>query len=165
MKVRATWPAVVAFIAAYGMLQWLYAQMLGHATGLAWIDQVTVRPAAWALGLLLPADGVVAAGLRLVWSQGSLGLRAGCDGFEVITLFAAAAVIAPLQWSHRMLLLLLGCSVLWAFNQTRIWALYAAFRHQRDWFDAIHTLWGPLWLVLVGALLYALALRFLRPAR
>ena len=70
----------------------------------------------------------------------------------------AAALVAPLSAVRRLALLLAGCAALWALNQGRIIALYASFRHQREWFDGVHTVWGPLVLVISATAIYVWAL-------
>jgi exosortase/archaeosortase family protein len=147
-----------AFAVLYGLLHLAYVGLRSNRTGLALIDHVTVAPAAWLLAHLAPDSAVSADGPRLAWSGGSLGLRNGCDGFEVFILFAASALVAPLSAGRRLGLLLCGCLALWALNQGRIIALYASFRHQREWFDGVHTVWGPLVLVASATAMYVWAL-------
>ena len=147
-----------AFLVFYGLLHLAYVGLRGSERGLALIDGMTVAPVARLLDWMAPGAGVSAEGPRLAWSGGSLGLRNGCDGFEVFILFAAAALVAPLSAVRRLVLLLAGCAALWALNQGRILALYASFRHQRDWFDGVHTVWGPLVLVACATAMYVWAL-------
>jgi len=155
---RAALGPAAAFVVLYGLLHLAYVALRGSGAGLALIDRVTVVPVAWLLGWLAPGEGVSATGPRLTWQGGSIGLRNGCDGFEVFILFAAAAMVAPLSAGRRLTLLFAGCAALWALNQGRILALYASFRHQREWFDGLHTVWGPLVLVALGTALYVWAL-------
>jgi exosortase/archaeosortase family protein len=149
---------VAAFALLYGLLHLAYVGLRGSGAGLALIDRVTVAPVAGLLGWLAPGAGVSADGPRLAWAGGSLGLRNGCDGFEVFILFAAAALVAPFGVGRRLALLLCGCLALWALNQGRIVALYASFRHQREWFDGMHTVWGPLVLLASATAMYVWAL-------
>lgn len=54
---------------------------------------------------------------------------------------------------------MVGCAAVWALNQARIAALYWTFRYQRDWFDSVHTVWGPLLLISEVVMIYAWAVR------
>jgi exosortase/archaeosortase family protein len=150
---------VVLFVLIYGGLLWAYQGLRDSWAGAWLIDRWTVAPAARAIQLVLPADGVQAWGSRLVWPGGQLRLLAGCDGFEVLAVFTAAVLAAPLAVGRALTLLAAGCSAVWLLNQLRIVALYAAYRHRPDWFDALHTVWGPLLMIAVLAPAFAWALR------
>jgi exosortase/archaeosortase family protein len=157
---RSLWTFLLAFTALYAG----HLALRDSDAGLAFINAVTVLPASWLLQTGWPAEGVRAVGERLAWPGGSLGLSAGCDGFEVMTVFAAGVLVAPLSAARRALLLLLGIGLLWALNQARVLALVYAYRHERGWFDALHSLWAPLLLVAAAFALYRTALSVWRPA-
>jgi len=143
-----------AFVAVYLVLQAGY-QSLRAGPFEAVLNLVVVRPAAALIGMLMPADGVVALGARLVWpAQGRLTLLAGCDGFEVMSIFVAAVVAADVGWRRGFVALVFGCVAIWALNQLRIAALYFAFRYRSDWFDALHNIWGPLVLIVAVTAIY-----------
>jgi exosortase/archaeosortase family protein len=146
---------VALFLGIYGLLHWAYQALRGSAFDPWFIHTLTARPAATLIGWLAPLDGVAAAGSQLVWASGRLTLLAGCDGFEVISLFVAAVLVADVPWRRGFVLLVLGVFTAWTLNQLRIAALYGAFRYQREWFDPLHTLWGPLVLIACVAAVYA----------
>lgn len=145
------------FLLMYGGLHWAYQSLRSSALDPWFIHTLTVSPAAALLDGLWPADLVRAVGPRLAWPGGRLTLLAGCDGFEVMSLFAAAVLVADLSWRRGLVALVFGCALVWALNQARIVALYWAFRYQREWFDAIHTVWGPLLLISAVVVIYAWA--------
>jgi exosortase family protein XrtM len=148
---------IALFLILYGGLHLAY-QSLRASTWDAWfIHTLTVQPAAALIGLVFPHDAVAAMGPRLVWPEGRLTLLAGCDGFEVMSLFVAALLVAHASWRRGGLALVLGCLAVWALNQVRITVLYGSFRYKPEWFDAIHTTWGPLVLICAVALIYAWA--------
>jgi len=151
----AAWGRVALFVIVYAFLQAGALALYGSRFEPWWIDLMTVRPAAALLGLLAPADGVVASGSALVWPGGRLNVRSGCDGLELMTLFVAAVLVAPVGWIRGAIALVAGCLGIWVLNQMRIVALYGAFRHHRDWFDTIHTVGAPLLLVALVAAFYA----------
>jgi len=149
------------FIATYATLHLGYIGLCRLDAGQAAIDAMTVRPAA--LWLAWAGQPVGAVDSWLTWPGGRLRLRNGCDGIDMMMLFAAASGIAPLPLRGRVWLLGAGVLLLWAANQARVVALYATFRHDRAWFDAVHGLWGPLLLVAVGCAVYAAALGMAKP--
>jgi exosortase/archaeosortase family protein len=161
-EVAARWDSpivlrIALFLLIYGSLHWAYQSLRSSVFDPWFIHTLTVAPAAALLDGLWPADLVRAIGPRLAWPGGRLTLLAGCDGFEVMSLFVAAVLVADLSWRRGLVALVAGCVAVWALNQARIVALYWAFRYEREWFDAIHTLWGPLLLISAVAAVYAWA--------
>jgi exosortase/archaeosortase family protein len=150
------WLRVGLFMLFYALLESAYLALRSSPMDDAFIHWLTVRPSAALVQWFRPLDGVQAAGPALEWLGGSLALRAGCDGFEVMTLFVAALLVADVPWRRGVAGLLAGCLLIWLLNQVRILALYSSFRFQRDWFDSIHTLWGP--VLLTGCVLAVYAL-------
>ena len=152
------------FLLIYGGLHWAYQSLRSSAVDPWFIHTLTVSPAASLLDGLWPADLVHAIGPRLAWPGGRLTLLAGCDGFEVMSLFVAAVLVADVSWRRGLLALALGCATVWMLNQARIVALYWTFRHEREWFDAVHTVWGPLLLIAAVVAVYAWAVSRVRRA-
>lgn len=161
-EVAARWDSPIVlrislFLLIYGSLHWAYQSLRSSVFDPWFIHALTVAPAAALLDGLWPADLVRAIGPRLAWPGGRLTLLAGCDGFEVMSLFTAAVLVADVSWRRGLVSLAVGCAAVWALNQARIVALYWTFRHQRDWFDAVHTVWGPLLLIAAVVVVYAWA--------
>ncbi len=153
------WLQVLLFLLTYGVFQWAYQSLRTSSWDDWFIHQLTVRPAALLVDFISASEGVQASGYKLVWPGGSLALRAGCDGFEVIGLFIAAVLVGDVGWRRGLLALIGGCLAIWALNQMRIAALYAAVRYDRSWFDSLHTGWGPLVLIAAVAIIYAWMVR------
>lgn len=152
---------VAGFAALYLLLQTGY-QALREGPDTPWvIERGIVLPAAALIGGVLPADGVVAQGARLVWPGGRLQLLAGCDGFELLIMLVAATLVAPVSWRRGLFMLGVGGAGIWALNELRLFALYLSFRHWRESFDAVHTVWAP--LLLLGALAGWFAWNLRRP--
>lgn len=152
------WLRIGVFLVLYGLLHWGYQSLRSSSLDPWFIHSLTVAPAAALIDWLVPADGVQAVGPRLVWPEGRLTLLAGCDGFEVMSLFVAALLACDVAPRRCLAALAAGCLTIWALNQARIAALYGAFRHEREAFDALHTLWGPLLLIAATALIFRWAL-------
>jgi exosortase/archaeosortase family protein len=155
---RAGLLRVAAFALIYALLQFGY-QSMRDSPGSWLIDRVTVVPAAALIDGFFPSDGVVAQGNQLQWPLGRLRLLAGCDGFEVLTLYLAAVLVAPVSWRRGLLMLAAGTALIWVMNQGRIVGLYLAFRHWREGFDVLHTVWGPLVMIAVVFAFFAWNLR------
>lgn len=145
----ARWWRIGLFVLLYAAAHAAYRALREPGVGHWLVDTATALPAAALIDLLFPADAVQAAGPRLVWPGGRLQLLAGCDGFEVMALYVPAVLVAPVGWRRGLVMLGGGLLLIWALNQARLLALYLAFRHWREGFDALHTLWGP--LLLLGA--------------
>jgi exosortase/archaeosortase family protein len=117
------------------------------------IDQGTVRPAAALLGWLDPALQARAEGARLVVSGGALHVLPGCEGTDLALLAISAMLAAPLQWRWRLAGAAVALLCMAALNQLRLLVLLQAHRTWPQGFDALHTLWLPLVLVSLLALL------------
>ena len=148
------WLRIGLFLALYALLHWAYQSLRSSRFDPLFIHMLTAAPAAAVIGWGAPADAVRAIGPHLVWPGGRLTLLAGCDGFEVMSLFVAAMLVADVPWRPGLAALVAGCLAVWTINQVRIVALYWAFRYQRAWFDPIHAAWGPLLLIVAVAALY-----------
>jgi exosortase/archaeosortase family protein len=154
------WRFALAFAAGWLLLHLGYLALRGAPQGLAWIDAVTVQPAAALLRTLGGSD-VLAQGALLRWGSGQLQLRNGCDALDLMALYIAAVMASPWPWRSRLAWGVGGLLLLWAANQGRIAALYGAFRFRPEWFDALHGALGPLALVAVAVALYLGAQRAL----
>lgn len=150
---------VLMFAALYGLALFVYQGLRDAEAGTWLVERATVAPAAALIGLIFPADGVLPQGPRLVWPGGRLQLLAGCDGFEVVALYVPAVLVAPVAWRRGLFMLGIGIALIWSLNQLRLLALYAAFRHWREMFDPLHTVWGPLLMLALVSAFFAWNLR------
>ena len=153
------WLRVVLFVVIYFFFHWAYQALRASSLDPLFIRLTTVSPASFLFGWLWPLDGVAAEGPSLVWRGGRLTLLAGCDGFDVMALFVAAMLASDVAWRRGVTALIFGCAGIWILNQLRVAALYWSFRYERAWFDPVHTIWGPLLLIVLVAAIYAWALR------
>lgn len=145
---------VLAFGALYLTLQWVASAWREHDGAWWLVDQATARPAGRLIGAMWPDEHVRAFGGGLAWPGGSLQLARGCDGLEVLTLFVAAVLVAPVGWRRGLQMLALGTALTWAGNQARVLLLYFSWRHWPQAFDVLHVLVAPI------ALLFALLVLF-----
>lgn len=156
---RRLWRVLLIFLAVFFSLQYAWEMSRDTAIEQLFIDELTVRPAAWIIDRMWPSYQVRAEGHRLVAAAGRLNILNGCEGLETLFLLAAAFIAYPFSWRTRVLGLLGGTVLVFALNQTRIIALWYAFLHDRAWFGVLH---GTVLPVLLVAACLVFFLAFLR---
>jgi exosortase/archaeosortase family protein len=144
------------FLALFGLLQGLYGAAKGGWVEKLVIDRATVQTAAWLIHLADPAVQVRAVGSRLVAPGGGINVLNGCEGADVVFLMTAAMLVAPLPLRARTTGVLAGVAVVFALNQARVIALFYASRGEKAAFEWMHGVAGPLVLIAVSAIFYAL---------
>lgn len=157
------WLKVAVFLLLYAVYQWGYQGLRGSRYDDWFIHTLTVVPASSLIDLIFPTAAVQPVDDKLIWSDGSLTLRAGCDGFEVIGIFVAAVLSTDVGWRRGLVALLAGCLSIWMLNQARIAVLFSVLQHDRSWFDLVHTVLGPLGLIAAVAAIYVWMVRRPRP--
>lgn len=143
------------FFVAFFLLQWAYQALNGTAIYRFYIEMLTVRPSAEFIGLIAPADGIIAQAHRLVWQGGRLSVLNGCDGAEAMALLIAAFIAVAGPFRMRLGGIALGVLLIYGLNQGRIVALYFAARHDKPLFELIHGLAGPLTIIALACLFFA----------
>lgn len=156
---RRPWPVLLIFLAVFFSLQYVWEMSRDTAVEQLFIDELTVRPAAWIIDQVWPTFQVRAEGHRLVAAAGRLNILNGCEGLETLFLLAAAFIASPFPWRTRVLGLIGGTVLVFALNQARIIALWYAFLHDRAWFGILH---GTVLPVLLVAACLVFFLAFLR---
>lgn len=152
---------VGAFLLLFAGLQALYLGPAGQAPEVVLIEGLTVPSAAGLLGWLAPELGAQARGAELAAPGGGLFVRRGCEGSELLLLWTAAMLVAPIRSHWRLPLLVAGLPLLFLLNQARVVGLFFLHRRQPAWFDLAHDVLLPLLLVLMaGALFAAVCRRF-----
>lgn len=143
------------FFVAFFLLQWAYQALNNTAIYHFYIEKLTVRPSAAFIGLIAPADGVIAQAHRLVWQSGRLSVLNGCDGAEAMALLIAAFIAIAGPYRMRLSGIVIGVLLIYGLNQGRIVALYFAARHDKHLFELIHGLAGPLVIIALACLFFA----------
>jgi len=154
---RQPWRVLLIFLAVFFVLQYAWERGRDTAVERVFIDELTVRPAAWIIDRWWPAFQVQAEGHRLVAAAGRLNILNGCEGMETLFLLMAALVAYPFAWRMRALGMAAGMLLVFALNQARIVVLWHAFLHGRAWFGVLHGTVLPMLLVAV-CLIFFLAL-------
>lgn len=139
--------SLLLFLILFFALQWGWEGMRGTWVERLVVHQATVAPAAAVISWLTPETGAQASGASIKAQGGGINILNGCEGTEVMFLMIAAIVAARLPW--RMALTGLSLGLIWVFvlNQARILTLFYVFRHDRSWFELLHTAILPAILV------------------
>lgn len=143
------------FFVAFTLLQWIYQALNDTASYRFFIEMLTVRPSAAFISLIAPGDGVIAQAHRLVWQSGRLSVLNGCDGAEAMALLIAAFIAVAGSFRMRLTGIAIGVLLIYTLNQGRIVALYFAARHDKQLFELIHGLAGPLVIIALACLFFA----------
>ncbi len=148
-----------AFIGVFMLLQAAWEAARGSWIERLWVNELTVRSAAWLINGLTPQANASPQGTRIVAPGGGLNVLFGCEGTDVVFMLTAALVVFALPWRSRLLGLAAG--LLWVFvlNQWRIVALFYSFRTDRELFDLLHTTAAPLLMIVLTGLFFHLWLR------
>ncbi|KVW94767.1 hypothetical protein ABW22_11380 [Thiobacillus denitrificans] len=153
---REPWRVLLVFLAVFFALQYAWERGRDTAVEHVFIDELTVRPAAWIIDRLWPVFQVHAEGHRLVAAAGRLNILNGCEGMETLFLLAAAFIAYPFAWRTRLFGLAAGALLVFALNQVRIVMLWHAFLHDRVWFGILHGTVLPV-LLVAACLVFFLA--------
>lgn len=145
---------VVVFASVFFSLQWGYQQASGTGIERVIIDIATVRPSAFLINQINPAEQVLAEGHRLVSPFAKLSVLNGCEGTESLFLIIAAILAFRTSWWHKLAGLALGITVIYLANQARIVSLYFALRSDPALFSALHGYVAPTLIIAVGCVYY-----------
>lgn len=150
------------FIAVFALLQWGWSVARDSWLERLVVHQATVVPAAALVRLLTPEIPAQAVAASIKAPGGGLNILNGCEGTEVMFLFAAALAAVRQPWRHRLPALLLGVALIFALNQARILTLFYTYRADRGLFDALHTAVLPVLLVAATAAYFHAVLHYSR---
>jgi exosortase family protein XrtM len=153
---RAWITYILLFLVIFGVLDYGYYFARGTFVEHLIIDKLTVRPAVAIIDTLEPTARATASGHSLLSPFGRINILQGCEGTEAMFLLIAAVLPFPVRWKAKLLGVGTGVLLMYAMNQLRILALFAALRWHRDWFSSLHGLIAPTFIVLVGCLFFFL---------
>ncbi len=152
---RPVWLMVGLFILTVIILQWAWAQARGAAIERAVIDSATVGSAVLLINAITPEVQARAVGSRIKAPGGGINVLNGCEGTEVLFLFAAAMLAYPFSWRTRLTGLLTGTALIFVANQARLLALFYSYQSDRALFNQLHGLVMPLALIALTLTLLA----------
>ncbi len=145
------WWRAATFLALFALLQTLYGAARGTWAERLVIDQMTVKTAAWLIGVIDPGIGVQPVGPRLRAPGGGINVLNGCEGTEVVFLMVCAMLVVPMTWRWRLWGIVAGGLLVFSLNQVRVLALFYAFRTDKALFDILHGIVTPLLLIIAAA--------------
>ena len=151
---------LLAFLAAYLLLQTAWDQCRGTALQRVVIDGMTVRTNVALINFLTPHIQASAQGSSIVAVGGGINVRSGCEGTELLFLLIAALIAFPFSRRVRWVGIATGIVLVFLLNQVRLLALFYSFRSNPVVFGQIHGLAGPLGLVIVLVAFFVLLLRW-----
>lgn len=140
------------FLGIFVALRTLYEIGSGLLHKHLFIDEMTAKTAAYLINLITPEVGVQAISTHLSTQSASLNIANGCNGLEVMFLFIAAMIIAPIYKRAKLFGLLLGISYIFILNQIRILALFYSFRVNQALFWNLHSTIAPIMLIALTVL-------------
>jgi len=147
---------LLAFAALFFFWQAAFESLRGSGWDRLLIDTLTVAPAAALVNALAPQTGVYADGARIVSPTEQLSILPSCEGADAFLLLLCGVLCARRGWRETSLGLGLGLLVVYAANLCRIVALFFAAIRDRHLFYLLHAYLGPLAVVGVAVLFFAL---------
>ena len=121
---------------------------------------LTVRAGASLLALIVPQAGVHARGDWIESDQASIHVAQGCEGVDVMLMFAAATLALPLSWRRRAVVGLFGVLAIYLLNLVRVAGLWLCLRYWPTAFEAMHVTVGQTVMIILALSLLLGAARF-----
>jgi len=118
------------------------------------IDRVTVQTSVALINRLTPSTEARAQGSSIVSQRGSINVRNGCEGTEVLFLLVGGLLAYPFSWRWRAVGLMVAAAFVFALNQTRLLALFYSIQNDRTLFNALHGVVAPGSLVLLTLMFF-----------
>jgi exosortase family protein XrtM len=147
---------MLLFVLLLMAMQFGWGYVRGSQIEHLFIDELTVKPAAWLITLITPEIPVQATGNHLAAPGGGLNILNGCDGTDVMFMLVAALLVAPLPLQRRLAGILYGCGLIYICNQARILALFYSYRSDRSLFNLLHGLIAPMLLICIATVFFVL---------
>ncbi len=144
----------VLFLGLFLILNAGYRLLLTTNAKIFLIDYAVVKPAVLAINWLQSAEEVTALRDVLLSSHARITISRGCDGYDVMLLLFAGILAAPRKhMASKLMAMLLGSALIYSINQVRIVILYFAL-HIPYWFDLLHSVLLPLFIIAIAILYY-----------
>jgi exosortase family protein XrtM len=118
--------------------------------------RLNAKVAGAVIGSLSPGERVRVEAGKVLGERAAVDIKNGCEGFEVMLLFAASVLAYPMRWRVKGPVLVAGAALIYIANIVRIVSLYYIAAFRPDWFDPAHVLvWQTLMILLVLAIFLA----------
>ena len=145
----------LTFLAIFLFLQVIWSLLRLTGFGLWLIEGATVQTTVWLINLLTPSVNALAQNTHIVASGGGINVANGCEGVEVMFMLIAAMVVAPLTWRFKLAGMITGVLYVFLVNQIRLVAMFYTVRVDKQLFETVHGLVGPILLVAITGLFFA----------
>jgi exosortase family protein XrtM len=116
---------------------------------------MTVRPAARIVAFLARGEHVRARGDRIQSRMAYIRVAQGCEGVDVMLMFAAAMLAVSMSWRRKAVACLTGVAVIYSCNLMRVAGLWFCMRYWPSHFQAMHVIVGQTVIIVVALLLFA----------
>jgi exosortase family protein XrtM len=147
---------IILFAAIYCVLYAAYACIPDSYLHEKIYYYAIVWPTAALIDFAAPSAHVIGVQNRLQSPAVILNIVRGCDGAPVMFLLVAAIIAHRAPWGPTLRGAAGGVALIYALNQLRIVVLYFLLAQRPDWFTAMHVYFIPTFLILAGALYFAL---------
>jgi exosortase family protein XrtM len=145
----------LTFLALFALLAGAFEALRGTAFERFVVEDLILKPTAWLIDTLTPAERVELVGRTLMSADGtSLRVVRGCEGVEMFLLLLAAILAYPSSARRRALGLLWGSILAYALSILRLMTLYYILRHRPNLWEALHGLILPLGPIVLMALYF-----------
>ena len=145
----------LTFLAVFILLQLLWSLLRLTGFGLWLIEGATVQTTVWLINLLTPHVHALAQNTHIIANGGGINVLNGCEGVEVMFILIAAMAVAPLAWRFKLAGMAVGVMYVFLVNQIRLVAMFYAVRTDKQLFETVHGLIGPILLVAITGLFFA----------
>jgi exosortase/archaeosortase family protein len=143
-----------AFFLAFLLLtlcEYTFRQQLGPFIN----GTMTVRPATWVVNLLDSTASVHATGDLIQSPMARIRVAQGCEGIDVMFMFAAAIGCSTLGWRRRASAGVVGVAVIYFCNLMRVAGLWFCARYWPTHFEAMHVIVGQTAIIVIALVLFA----------
>ena len=130
------------------LIGWACARQTAFARDL--VTYTVVAPAGWLSSLLGDSPTRITSN-TLSTSRGSILVRPGCEGIELMLLVCAAVLAWPGSVRRRLVGVVAAVMLLTVANDLRLAMLLKAIEVDRASFEWLHSFGGPLLLVSIAA--------------
>ncbi|MFM9835655.1 MAG: hypothetical protein ACKVOA_06100 [Methylophilaceae bacterium] len=143
------------FLAVFLLLQLAWSLLRASPFGLWLVEGATVPTCVWLINLFTPQIAASAQGTHILANGGGINVVNGCEGIEVMLMLIAAMCNASIAWRFRFAGVFVGVVYIFVVNQIRLVGMFYAVREDKQLFETVHGLVGPILLVALTGLFFA----------
>lgn len=154
LPTSSVWQRLLAFACLYTALHALYSWIPDPVLRDVVHFHGVVQPGAMVISFLAPGEHAVASVGAIESSATSLSIVRGCDGSGVLFLLMAAVISARTAIRPKFFGLVGAVALTYLLNEVRVIGLYFVAAHRPTWFEGLHNLFVPTYIVLASLLYF-----------